>query len=137
MKEYIINYYNRNIKNIYYLFICFNDINNIILFLNLYINKYIHLKDKYNNIYIQSINNIYLYNSKLLKMNYNFICILYLCLIYIYNYIVKFFLSLLSSYICSPFFLSFFFLNLILFFLCPSWCSFNLEISIFKTSLSS
>ncbi|KAI4840152.1 phosphatidylinositol 4-kinase [Plasmodium brasilianum] len=85
-KNYLINNFGRNMKNIFYLFDCFNDISSITLFLNLYIHGYTKIKDAYDVLPVQSINNAYLYNFRLLKLDYHFVCILFLSLIRIFNY---------------------------------------------------
>ncbi|CRG98994.1 phosphatidylinositol 4-kinase, putative [Plasmodium relictum] len=92
-KEYIKSYFDRKIKNICFFFRCFNDISSICLFLNFYINSNTKINEKYNHICIQSMNNIYLYNFRFLKICYNFISIIFLALIKMFNYTSNFFHS--------------------------------------------
>ncbi|CRG93230.1 phosphatidylinositol 4-kinase, putative [Plasmodium gallinaceum] len=92
-KEYIKSYYDRNIKNICFLFRCLNDITSICLFLNFYINSNTKINEKYNHICFQSMNNIYLYNFRFSNIGYNFISIIFIALIKIFNYTSKFFHS--------------------------------------------
>ncbi|CXI27427.1 phosphatidylinositol 4-kinase, putative [Plasmodium berghei] len=93
IKIYINNLYSRSIKNLYYFLDFFNDTTCSIQFLNLYLYENVRIKDIYNNINLEGLNNIYLYNSKVLKIDYYFISLTFLILIRIFNFASNFFHS--------------------------------------------
>ncbi|CDU17341.1 phosphatidylinositol 4-kinase, putative [Plasmodium yoelii] len=93
IKIYINNLYSRSIKNLYYFLDFFNDTTCSIQFLNLYLYENVKIKDIYNNINFEGLNNIYLYNSKVLKIDYYFISLTFLILIRIFNFASNFFHS--------------------------------------------
>ncbi|CAD2089264.1 phosphatidylinositol 4-kinase, putative [Plasmodium vinckei brucechwatti] len=93
IRIYINNLYSRSIKNLYYFINLFNDTTCSIQFLNLYLYENVRIKDIYNNINFEGLNNIYLYNSKVLKIDYYFISLTFLILIRIFNFASNFFHS--------------------------------------------
>ncbi|EUD65121.1 hypothetical protein C922_04521 [Plasmodium inui San Antonio 1] len=92
-KQHMRDYFERSMKNIFYLLDCFKDISSISLFLNFYLQENTKIRDIYDNLHIQSMNNIYLYNFKALKINYHFLCIVFLSIVQIFNYTSNFFHS--------------------------------------------
>ncbi|SBS83252.1 phosphatidylinositol 4-kinase, putative [Plasmodium ovale curtisi] len=93
IKETLVNYHSRSVKNVFYFLDCFNDTTCISLFLSMYIHENTKLKDIYNHLPLQGFNNIYLYDCELLNIDYYFVCITLLSVIRMFNYTSHFFHS--------------------------------------------